>query len=390
MSDKPPLITRSFLLLVLGHFLQGLGWASMLLLPLYLDHLGASRAEVGLAMAMASVGGLASRPLVAWSLDKVGRRPTLLVGTVIATLGMLLLALATDMGPLVYGVRALFGLGQGALFAGYFTLAADLVPEARRAEGIALFGISGLVPLAMNAGVSLLHVDAAALRWLYPGAALLVAASLLVILRLPEPARAPEPADAPTGSVWRALRSPALLPVWLATAAFASVMGVFMAFVTVIAAQRGADWPSAVWLPYAVGAVGVRLVTSRAPDRLGPHNLIAPALALYAGALLVAGAATTDRGFLLAGLLGGAAHGLCFPLVAAQAVSRAPARWRGSVVALFTAVWQASELVAPPLCGALADRVGDASMLAVVALAATGALVPWAALEHALGRGART
>lgn len=150
MVDRPPLVTKSFLLLVLGHFLQGLGWSSMLLLPLYLDHLHASRAEVGAIMAMASVGGLTARPLVAWALDRVGRRPTLLAGTALMSLGMVLLALATDVGPLVYGVRLLFGLGQGAVFTGYFTVAADLVPEARRTEGLALFGLSGLVPLAIT------------------------------------------------------------------------------------------------------------------------------------------------------------------------------------------------------------------------------------------------
>src|SRR5690606_38169330 len=112
----------------------------------------------------------------------------------------------------------------------------------------------------------------------------------------------------------------------------------------------------------------------------------APALGVHIAAALVAARATTDAGFLVAGLLGGAAHGLCFPLVAGQAVSRAPARWRGSIMALFTAIWQAGELIAPPLCGAIADRSGDATMLVLVGLAAGVTLVPWAALEHLLGR----
>src|SRR5690606_8420501 len=147
---------------------------------------------------------------------------------------------------------------------------------------------------------------------------------------------------------------PALLPVWLATAAFSGVMAVLLAFITVIAARRGVAWPAAVWLPYSLGAVSVRLVGARVPDRLGPHNLIAPALGVHIAAALVAARAATGAGFLVAGLLGGAAHGLCSPLVAGQAVSRAPARWRGSIMALFTAIWQAGELIAPPLCGAIA------------------------------------
>lgn len=385
MAD-PPLLTRSFLLLVVGHFLQGLGFASMLLLPLYLDHLGATRTEVGLAMAVGGIGSLAARPLVAWSLDRVGRKPTLVVGTLLVVLGMSLLAFARDMGPLVYGVRVVFGVGQGALFTGYFTLAADLVPPARRTEGIALFGISGLLPIGLNAFVAFARLDPSATRWVYPVAALVVLASLVVLARLPEPPRPDAAADAASeGSVWSALRQPRLFPVWLATALFAAVLGTFMTFVTVLAQRRGLEWPAAVWLPYAFGAVSVRLVGARLPDRVGPHNLIAPAIGVYVAALLVAARATTDAGFLFAGLLGGLAHGSCFPIVASQTVTRAPARWRGSVVALFTGVWQGAEMAAPPLAGALADRAGDETMFASVAVLAALALLPWLALEHALG-----
>jgi predicted MFS family arabinose efflux permease len=281
-------------------------------------------------------------------------------------------------------VRVVFGVGQGVLFTGYFTLAADLVPPARRTEGIALFGTSGLLPIALNAFVALAHVDPPSLRWIYPGAALVILASLVVVARLPEPSR--PPADADEGSVWAALRQPRLLPVWLATGVFAAVLGTFMTFVTVLGQRRGLEWPAAVWLPYAIGAISVRVVGARLPDRVGPHNLIAPAIGLYVAALLVAARATTDTGFLFAGFLGGLAHGACFPIVASQTVSRAPLRWRGSVVALFTAVWQAAEMGAPPLAGALADAAGDDVMFSAVGVAATFALVPWLGLEHTVGR----
>ena len=56
---EPPLVTRDFVLIVVAHFLQALGYSSMLLLPLYLHHVGASRTEIGLAMGCAAVAGLA-------------------------------------------------------------------------------------------------------------------------------------------------------------------------------------------------------------------------------------------------------------------------------------------------------------------------------------------
>ena len=54
----PPLFTRSFVLLTLAQLLQAAGYASMLLLPLYLDHLGADRSTIGAVMAVSAIGGL--------------------------------------------------------------------------------------------------------------------------------------------------------------------------------------------------------------------------------------------------------------------------------------------------------------------------------------------
>ena len=72
MNASARLFTTSFGLLVGAHFLASLGFASMLLLPLYLDWLGANRAEIGALMAGASIGGLLTRPFVAVALDAVG------------------------------------------------------------------------------------------------------------------------------------------------------------------------------------------------------------------------------------------------------------------------------------------------------------------------------
>jgi hypothetical protein len=41
-GKRPTLFTRSFVILMAAQLLQSVGYASMLLLPLYLDFLGAS------------------------------------------------------------------------------------------------------------------------------------------------------------------------------------------------------------------------------------------------------------------------------------------------------------------------------------------------------------
>ena len=389
MPDRAPppprLLTRTFGLLVSAHFLAALGWSSALLLPLYLTHLGASRTEIGSLMAAAAIGGLASRPAVGWALDRLGRKPVLMAATLLQALGMAMVAAIRRVGVFAYAQRIVFGVGGGSILAGYFTLAPDLVPEARRTEGIALFGISGLLPLVVNPLVQRLGVDGAQLRWYFPGLAMVSLLSLAALAKLPETRPvAGDDGGQPRGvaATRRALLSKALAPVWLATVVFAAMVSVFMAFVTVAAERRGIADPAAVWLSYAAGAAAIRLIGARLPDRVGPENVVTPAIAIYAAAALVAARARSALGFLAAGALGGVGHGYSFPVLTSQVASRCPLHLRGAGVATFTALWDAARLSITPLFGALADSLGDAAMFAALALWAVAGLILWTALER--------
>lgn len=383
MTPSPePLLTRAFGLLVAAHALQALGYASLILLPLFLDHLGASRTEVGVVMAASAVGGLAARPFVAWALDRVGRKPTLLLGSVVLAATMAALAGVTAIGPVVVAIHALIGSAEGALFSGYFTWAADLVPASRRTEGLALFGISGLVPLAVNPFVGWLGVEPAQLPVVFLVVAGLIGASLPFLLPLPETAPRAAKAGPGLGAVLRSLRHRALWPVWAATLVFGGLVAVFMSFVTVAAADAGAEHAGVIWLTYAVGAVGIRLFGASLPDRVGPSRMVPPSLLAYVAAFVVAAFATGDLGFAVAGLLAGFAHGVCFPVLTGQAVTRTPSHLRGAAMSLFTALWDLTKLLLVPLAGWVADVSSDAGMLLLGAAAAVVGLMVWAGLER--------
>ncbi len=357
----------------------------MLLLPLYLTFLGGSRATVGVVMASAAFGGLLLRPAVGVSLDRWGRKPTLVVGTLVMVVAMVGMAMVTSVGPLIIGLRVLFGAGTGALFTGYFTLATDLIPSSRRTEGIALFGISGLVPLAVNPLAEQLGVGGADIRWFLAamGGVLLLS---LVPLALVTESRSYRPAKPlALREILAELRRPALWPAWLATLVFATLVVLFMAFASVTAQARGIANPASFWWTYALGAIGIRVFGARMPDRLGPRNLVAPALGIEIAGVLVLAAAHDSTGFQLAGLLGGLGHGIGFPVLTSQVATRVPDSVRGSAMAMFTGLWDVGFLAAPPILGLAADRWGDATMLAGSATVAVAALALWSVVEHRLG-----
>lgn len=383
-ADRPKLITGAFLLLVAGHFLQGLGYASMLLLPLYLQHLGANRTEIGAVMAMAAIGSIVARPVIAWSLDTIGRKRTLVFGTGVMVLPMLGLYLVTEISPLVFVLRAIMGAGVGALWTGYFTFASDLIPPSRRTEGLALFGISGLLPLVVNPFAGALGIAPPELRTFFPIIGLCTLLSLVPLLILKDAPRVSRVERFRFGAVLNAMREKNLFSAWVAITALGAIVAVFQSFSTVVAENRAVERPGAIWLFYAFGATFVRATGGRLPDRIGPARLITPAFLSYAIAAIIAANGSSFAAFCTAGLFAGVGHGIGFPVITSQVVSRTPEHLRGSSLATLTALWEIASLAFTPLFGAIADAHGDKTMFyAAAGMIASSLLIWWPLERHA-------
>ena len=382
-ENREPLLTRAFALLVGAHFLQSLGWTSMVLLPLYLDHLEANRTEIGLIIAAAKIGGILSRPLVGKALDTWGRKATLITGTLLIAAGMGLVWFVNDTGPIIYVSRVVFGVGVGACFTGYFTFAADIVPDSRRTEGLALFGVSGLLPMAGMPLMEQIGVTGSDLRWFLPATGLVVGSSLLVLLFLKEPKAEGQRPPFRFRNVVTAVSKRPLWSVWLATIVFAGLVAMFLAFIGVTGQARGLEHPSSLWLTYSLGAVIARLFGAGSLDRLGPSRLIPPALMLYILAAIIVAFAQSSASFFIAGAIGGIAHGYCFPLLASQVTSRNPIELRGSALAVYTLIWDLSGLLLTPILGFIAHQFGDKHMYLVAASVAILVLPAWFGLERA-------
>jgi MFS family permease len=386
-SAREPLFTRHFLLLITAQFLQSLGYSSMVLLPLYLEFLGANRAEIGAVMGASAIGGLALRPVIAWSLDRVGRKKTLVVGTAVLAVSVGALGLVESLGGSLIAIRAVIGVGIAALFTGYFTFASDIIPATRRTEGLAIFGIFGIAGLLVNPVAEWLGFEGATMRQFFPVVGLLIGASLVPLAFVPERyvrADMSRGSARALGGALRALIARPTIPVWWATAVFSTLVAAYMAFATVSARESGFGAPGTIWLAYAAGAVSVRVFGARLPDRVGPSNLLAPAIASYVIAFLTAAGASSGAGFIISGALAGAGHGYCFPVLTSQVVTRTPRTLTGSGMAMFTGLWEVTALVFTPAFGLIADATDDATMFASVAVFATLGLAVWLLLEALL------
>ncbi len=397
-SELPSLLNLDFYRLSAAHFLQGLGYASLILLPVYLDHLGASRTLIGTIIGVGSAAGLLARPFIAWFLDSIGRKAAIYTGTVLLGIGMVGIYGVVDLGPWVYIDQSIIGVAEGFLFTGYFTFASDIIPASRRTEGLALFGISGLAAMLVNPFSQSLEISAPDLRYFLPLVGLAAVTSALFIWPVPENAPKKNPGDdageeknqrsmrTKVLGVLHSLSQPKLIPCWLASILFAGVVSIFLTFATVAAASRGLPDARDIWLAYTAGAISLRAGGGRFFDSLGPRNLIVPGAAAYIIALWLLAGATSHTDLVIVGLLAGLGHGVGFPVITSMIISRSPILLRGTALATFTALWEVAAISTRPVAGALSDWAGDAAMFELVGVVSVMGISLWAVLEHWLAR----
>lgn len=376
---REPVITRDFSLAWLASFFEGLSWSLFIHLPGFLADLGASEAEIGLIFGIAAVAAVGVRPFVGQALDRFGRMPVIYFGNVVNVGSILLYLTVSAIGPWVYAVRIIHGIGLATLFSAFFTYGADVVPESRRTEGFALFGVSGLLPIAAAGVIGDYVLNVAGFRELFLTAAAMAAISLVISLMLNE--RKPDQRE---GRVRRGffsvMKQQTLRPVWLMAGGMAFVVTAFFTFLRTYVDETGVGSVGLFFATYGAAAILLRIGLGWVPDRLGQKRVLFPSMGSLAAGLIVLSFATGSAHVAVAGVLCGVGHGYGFPIMSGMVVSRALDEDRGSAVSIFTALFDMGTLVGGPVLGVIISGYGYTAMFrfaAVAIVAASFAFATW-------------
>ncbi|MBK6921827.1 MAG: MFS transporter [Deltaproteobacteria bacterium] len=347
----PRLATPAFVLGFAANFAHSLAFHSYVHLPGHLQALGASELDIGVIVATMAIAAIGARPFIGALMDERGRRGVARVGSIVNVLTCAAYLGIHSIGPALFALRVLHGIAEAMLFSVLFTIAADVVPAARRTEGIALFGISGMIPLSLAGwlGDALLEVaDYDALFF-----ATLVAAGVgtVACFALPDSRPPRHPSDAPARPFLRAVFAAPLRPLWLVGFGFALAVASYFAFLKTFVGARGVGSVGAFFGAYTVAAIVLRLGFGRLPDRFGARPTLLPALACTAIAVALLAEADSNLDVVLAGVFGGIGHGYAFPILSAMVVDRALPAERGAALSTFTALFDLGLVVGGPLFG---------------------------------------
>ena len=328
------------------------------------------------------------------AMDRIGRRPVVAGGYLLATAGCGLTALATNLGstPLVLAGFLMTGAANGIALL-IRTAAGDMYPPERRARGISyvLFGaVFGAIlgPAVFGPLFAGRELEASALTvpWLAAGAISLVALGLVLQVR-PDPkriaellaAREPDEEEAPAAPLREILGRPGVRPALLAALASFGVMVSVMNLSGYVVVEHHHHTQQDVFPiigAHVLGMYALVLVVGTLIDRIGRMPALAGGLLVMAastiGLLWIDSVAATA--LLLFGL--GVGWNLSFVAATTQLVDATAPAERGRILG-FSDLLSALLGAGLALLGGYAlDSIGVAA-LAIGATAIVAAPVLW-------------
>lgn len=350
---------------------------------------GADLAALGAVFTAIYGGGLLGQLATGAIVDRIGNRPVLVVGPVVAAAGMAGLALAPSL-PVVLASGFVWGLGFGTLMVG-----ANLAVVAAYEDGGAgalnltnvFFGVGAIV------GPALVGLLIAAGLTAHPAlgvsAAVLAVTSVTALALRRAPPRAalgtttrPAPARPPTRLLLVApiawvfglllllyVGNEASIGAWLAT---------YLGETAGTPLDAGALATSGFWLAITAG----RVLAAAFGTRLGAPRLLLVSLggALVAGLGFVAGIGSAPL-TIAAALLAGLSFGPIYPTTIALVAVRFPSG-TGTIAGVVMTMGSVGGAILPWLYGILILEVSPLAGVVLIPISAAAMLGLWAVARH--------
>ncbi|MEX2133918.1 MAG: MFS transporter, partial [Acidimicrobiia bacterium] len=338
--------------LFLAAILQELSFVLMVHFPGYLDGLGVSEGTFGVLYAVGAVAALLLRPAFGKILDLTHRRTVLLFAGALNAAFVLSFILTSAWGPLLWVLFLAQRVLQIGLFTAMLTYAADAIPEAKRTQGLAIFGLSGLLPIALGGVLGDVLIETFGFNGLFAAASLVGFASWGLVWTFPLLAiRGP----GPRRGFFNALAQRNLLPVWWITLSFAAGLETLFTFTRTFVDDRQLGSAGLFFGIYGLAAAVTRIFGGRSYDRIPQRPLVLIAIVSYGLSLMMLGLAQAVPLFAIAAVLGGMAHGAVFPVLSSSVIYRARVSERGSALSIFTSIFDIALLVFAPLVGLIIE-----------------------------------
>jgi MFS family permease len=325
-AADPPLASRAFIDVIVAQLFFGFAYSTFVLLPKLLAvGYGASAREIGAVMATFGVLSLAVSPAIGPIARRLGLRRTMTAGDLVLAVSAIGFMFMHSAGPFAALLRGLQGIAWALCFGAGMALCAEVAPPGRLGQALGIFGAASL---GMNAVAPVVAEPIAARFGARPVFALAAAAALIgarLCRRLPADAvderpRAPDAPD-PHADSWSAVR--ARMPVFVVLGVGALAAGSMFTFVAPFALARGVSAVGGFFAAYTVAALTSRFALARFADRTG-HRPVALTGGVGYGLAVIAMGLLGPAHLVAVGAAFGVAHGIVFPALMTLVLAGVP------------------------------------------------------------------
>jgi MFS family permease len=309
MTPHPdPLFTPRFAMLWVYAFVTFFSAFQLLpVIPFRILELGGSTAQAGWFLSVYTFASAFAAPVMGNLADHFGRRRFLITASVLFVGFSAAYGVVTHL-PLLFLIGAIHGAVWSGLMASASALMSDYIPETRRTQGMAYWGLasSGAIAVAPAAGLWVFHFG-----WRTLCTELTVISVVMVVgalLQRGDERRSAERSLAVSDAWdWRVIS----VALSLAVASFG--YGGITSYSAIIAIERHIR-PAALYLTtYAISLVLFRICFSHLGDRMGPRRMLYPGLVLVPIAFGWLGVANTRWEMIASATLFGIGFGAVYP-----------------------------------------------------------------------------
>jgi len=353
MPAPEPLLTPRFAALWLYAFVTFFSAFQLLPgIPFRIIELGGSTAAAGWFLFVYTFSSAFSAPLMGTTADRVGRRRMLLIASLAFCGFSIAYGLITNIAVLL-----VVGIVHGALWSGLLASASavmtDYIPESRRTQGLAYWGLASTAAIAVAPAVGL-WVFHFGWRILCVEMAALSIVMTVGALFIHDPTKPHERHHGALAEAW----DWGVIRTTLTMSAASFGYGGITSYAALFAVQHRVE-PKSIYLTvYAATIVLFRLFFSHLGDRIGTKALLYPSLALVPIAFTILGLSTTRTGMVASAILFGIGWGAAYPAFATFIINNTNparrARTFGSIVWAFDTGIGAGSLAV----GAIGQRFG--------------------------------
>lgn len=384
------IFTRDFLVLATINLALFFGFQMVTVgMPVYVDQLGADAFTVGIITSIFTITATLVRVFAGAILDRFGRIGTMISGIAIMACMVVSYAIFPIIGVII-GLRVIHGLGWGLGSTATSTIAADIIPKKRFAEGMGYFAMTTAVAGAIAPALSIFLVQG-------PGAVYMLGISagftlLALVLALAdarhlgkrsdakldaeppqgapaarENARAHDASAAPASKFDTFFERRALLPA-LAMLLVNIGFGAITTFIALHAAAQGVPEITWYFIVYAITTVVSRPFIGKIIDRRGYRSPSVFATLCTAATLALIGVSDSLPLFCLAGALGGLGIGSAMGTFQAMAVTAVPPNRRGVATSTYFVFFDLGIAIGSFGAGIIASGVGYTGMFEIMAV----------------------